>query len=397
MKISLLLNVFIGPVINGGAGKEGYELALDLYRRGVLGKVFCFGATQGVALPSSVLVPYCTNRIQSRALNVLSRATKRYPFLRGRRRIEQWIDAWFSRSLDAHCGDVLYCPKPLYPKTIKKANSLGIRTVVETSVFHPRFNLDVVSTERNRLGLRGAAGYTDSARVKNMEEALEHADRIFALSPSLRDSYIRYGVSESKMFGGAGGYKPPGIDLKRYSPRKVNQQEKFIVLHLSTITAIKGVQYLLAAWNKVADRILGELILVGELDKDMRKVLRRNRCNSVKWMGSSKNPQEFYQSASVFVSPSVSDAGPRTVLESMACGVPAIVSDRCGISVSLNSGHDGFVYHYNDVDRLSELIEWCYENRQQVRLMGENAYNVVKSYDVANYPADVWERINTVI
>lgn len=397
MKISLVLNAFIGPVISGGAGKEGYELALYLYERGVLGKVFCFGVTQGVALPSSVLIPYCTNRIQSWLLNLLSRATKRYPFLRGRRRIEQWMDAKYSQFLDSHCGDVLYCPKPLYPRTIKKANSLGIRTIVETSVLHPRFNLDVVSKERKRLGLKGSAGYTDPVRVKNMEEALEYADLVFAWSPFIRDSYIRYGLNENKMLGGTGDCEPPGIDLERYSQRKTGQQEKFIVLHLSTITAIKGVQYLLAAWNKVAPRISGELVLVGEMDKDMRKVLRRNKSDSVSWVGPTTSPQEYYQNASVFVSPSISDAGPRTVLESMACGVPAIVSDRCGISASLDSGCNGFVYHYNDIDRLAELIEWCYSNREQVQLMGDNALRSVKGYDVANYPADVWERINAVV
>lgn len=397
MKISLVLNAFIGPVISGGAGKEGYELALYLHERGVLGKVFCFGVTKGVALPSSVLVPYCTNRVQSRLLNLLSRATKRYPFIRGRRRIEQWMDARYSHSLDADCGNVLYCPKPLYPRTIKKANSLGIRTIVETSVLHPRFNLEVVSEEKKRLGLKGAAGYTDPVRVKNMEEALEHVDLIFAWSPFIRDSYIRYGVNENKMIGGTGDCEPPGIDLERYAQRKTGRREKFIVLHLSTITAIKGVQYLLAAWNKVASNISGELVLVGELDKDMRKVLRNSRNDSVRWMGPTANPQEFYQKASVFVSPSISDAGPRTVLESMACGVPAIVSDRCGISESLDSGSNGFVYHYNDIDRLAELIEWCYSHREQVQLMGEKALQSVKGYDVKNYPVDVWERINTVV
>lgn len=397
MKISLVLNTFIGPVIRGGVGKEGYELALYLYERGVLGQVFCFGVTQGVALPSSVLIPYCTNRIQSRVLGILSRATKRHPFLRGRRRIEQWMDARFSHSLDAGCCDVLYCPKPLYPMTIKKANSLGIRTIVETSVLHPRYNFDVVTQERKRLGLRGASGYTDSVRVKNMEDALEYADKIFAWSSFIRDSYIRYGLDESKMLGGVGDCEPPGIDLKRFSQRKIEQQEKFIVLHLSSITTIKGVQYLLAAWSKVAPRISGELVLVGELDKDMRKVLRQSRIGSVRWVGPTINPQEFYQRASVFVSPSISDAGPRTVLESMACGVPAIVSDRCGISASLVSGYNGFVYRYNDIDSLSELIEWCYKNREQVKQIGDNALNSVKRYDVVNYPVDVWERINTVV
>lgn len=396
MKVSLVLNAYIGPNIRVGPGAEGYKLALDLYGRGVLGKVYCYGVEPGSEIPSTVLVPFCVSRIQLFFLRMLSRATKRYPALRGRRRIEQWMDLRFAKYLDNTAGDILYSPKPLYPRTFSKARRLGIRVIVETSVLHPRFNLDVVSEERERMNLKGAAGYTDPVRVKNIEKALQRADLIFAWSPFIRDSYLRYGISENKILLGAGDCEPPGVDLARFRPEKTRREDQFMVLHVSSITVIKGVQYLLEAWQKVADRIAGELVLVGVLDRDMRNILSRYKCAGVKWMGPTTNPASYYHKASVFVSPSLSDAGPRTVLESMACGVPAIVSDRCGISTSIETGHNGFVYHYNDISRLAELIEWCYQNRDQVRKMGQEALDTVKGYNVADYSRDVWARINTV-
>jgi glycosyltransferase involved in cell wall biosynthesis len=397
MKVSLVLNAYIGPTVNVGPGAEGYQLALDLYGRGVLGKVYCYGVEPGICLPHSVLVPFCTSRIHSTALRLLSRLTKRYPILRGRRRIEQWMDKRYSKLLDNSAGDILYSPKPLYPLTFSKARRLGIRVAVETSVLHPRFNLDVVTNERKRLKLRGAAGYTDPVRVKYIEEALEQADSIFAWSPFIRDSYVRYGVEENKLLSGTNKYEPPGVDLKRFCPVKAGREDHFVVLHMSSITVIKGVQFLLDAWQKVANRIAGELVLVGQIDRDMRKILGRYKCQNVKWTGPTNNPVSYYHMASIFVSPSLSDAGPRTVLESMACGVPAIVSDHCGISSSIETGYNGFVYHYNDVDRLAELIEWCYRNRDQVQKMGQVALDTIKGYSVANYSDDVWTRINAVV
>jgi glycosyltransferase involved in cell wall biosynthesis len=80
----------------------------------------------------------------------------------------------------------------------------------------------------------------------------------------------------------------------------------------------------------------------------------------------------------------------------MACGVPAIVSDRCGIATSIKTGRNGLIYHYNDVTRLAELIELCYQNRELVQKMGQMALDTVRGYSVANYPVDVWARINAL-
>jgi len=397
MKVSLILNAYIGPGVKGGAGAEGYQLAVDLYRRNILGKVFCYGIGNNTPLPESMVVPFCSPGIMSASLRTLTSATKRYPRLRARRIIEQWMDKHYCQYLDQAAGDVIYSPKPLYPRTFAKARKHGIKIVVETSVLHPRYNLDVVTEERKRLNLRGACGYTDSVRVKYIEDALEKADHIIAWSHFIRDSYVKYGVSENKIVAGGKECEPPGVDMERFQPQQRDNNHRFVVLHMSSITVIKGVQYLLEAWQKVSRKIKGELSIVGMLDKDMRTIRRRDSQPGVKWIGPTTDPEVYYNNASVFVSPSLSDAGPRTVLESMACGVPAIISDRCGISTSIDNGRNGFIYHYNDVRRLAELIEWSYMNRDKLKIMGSEALDTVKKYSVKNYSADVCDRIYTLI
>jgi glycosyltransferase involved in cell wall biosynthesis len=396
MKVSLLINTFIGPRVQSGPGVEGYKLAMNLYEKGVLGKVYCYGVEKKSEIPSCIVVPFCTSRIVFLLLRILIRTTKRFPVLRGRRWVEKWMDCRYSMNLDQEEGDILYSPKPLYPRTFSKARRLGVRVLVETSVLHPRFNYDIVSRERKRLKLTGAAGYVDPVRVKYIEKALQEADVIFAWSSFVRESYIRYGVGEDKIRISAGVCEPPGVDLKKFHHEAHATNTRFTVLHLSSITVIKGVQYLIEAWNNIANRIDGDLVIVGAVDRDMRKIMGRYQCPNIKWIGPTADPVPYYQSASLYVSPSISDAGPRTVLESMACGVPAIVSDHCGISASIQHGKNGFVYHYNDVDRLAELIEWCFMNRDRVMSMGQAALDTVKGYSVTNYPEDVWARIKSI-
>ena len=392
IKVALVVNVMIGPNLKAGLGKESYEVAMGLYNRGALGKVFCYGVTSDCDLPSDKIVSFCQSRIKRLALKWFDRLHKRYPVIRGRRRTEQWMDASYARKITSNAGDILYCPKPIYPRTVRRAKLAGLKTLVETSVLHPRFNMDIVNKERKRLGIRGTSGYTDAVRVCNIEETLEQADHIFAWSNFLRDSYTQYGVPIEK-FISVNDFSPPGVDVKLYGITSNRKKQPFIVLHLSSITVIKGVQYLLDAWERVVDEIEGTLLLAGPVDGDMRQILRKRSVKGVECLGRINNPLECYRRASVFVSPSVSDAGPRTVLESMACGVPAIVSNHCGVSELIQPDVNGMVYRYDDVEKLSALLKWSYYNQKKLQSMGKNAYETVCDYSVESYADDVWQRI----
>jgi glycosyltransferase involved in cell wall biosynthesis len=129
----------------------------------------------------------------------------------------------------------------------------------------------------------------------------------------------------------------------------------------------------------------------------MRRVLMKRRMPNVEWVGGTDNPADFYRRASVFVSPSISDAGPRTVLEAMACGVPSIVSDHCGIAGAIAHGDNGFVYRYDDVAELAQLLKWSYQNRTQLRDMGRKARAMVEGYNVHNYSREIEQRIAAVM
>ena len=230
-----------------------------------------------------------------------------------------------------------------------------------------------------------------------MEKALDLADVVYAWSPFIRESYIKYGLAEDKLRIGSDDCEPPGIDIARFSPAKDEiANDEFVVLHVSSITVIKGVQYLIDAWKSLRDRVPGRLVLVGPVDRDMKIIRDRQADASIHWEGPVPDPLVYYRRATIFVSPSLSDAGPRTVLESMACGVPSIVSNQCGIATSVESGVNGFIYRYDDVTGLAGLIEWCYLNREQVRSMGQAARETVKGYSIGDYPGEVWQRLSRI-
>ncbi|HDY90379.1 MAG TPA: glycosyltransferase [bacterium] len=391
MKIILLINNMIGPNIKGGPGYEGYEIALDLINKDLLRAVYCYSSASDIELPKERVVVFCKSRILRFLLNSLQKLHKRFPQIRGRRRVEQWMDGYFAHKLIGKEGDVLYCPKPIYPRTIVRAKSLGMMVIEETSVLHPRFNYDIVSKERERLGLKGATGYTDEIRVKNIESALSFADYVSSWGRFLSDSYVKYGVPEHKILDDE-GFSPPGVDMSKFSKASHNN-DKFTVLHLSSMGVIKGVHLLLEAWQSICDEVDGELLLVGPMDRDMLSIYRGSTWRKTRWLGETKDPAKYYQAASIFVSPSISDAGPRTVLESMACGTMPVISSHCGVSRFIESKVNGIVYDYDNVASLAGHMLWCYQNKDKVKLMGDAAYAAVSKLDVSCYSDTVLARI----
>jgi hypothetical protein len=88
LKVVFVVNDTIGPSIASGPGNVGYAGAKSLFEKGLLGKVFCFGMTNDFDLPAKKAVPYCRSWLKGQLLGFLSRIHRRYPVVRGRRRIE---------------------------------------------------------------------------------------------------------------------------------------------------------------------------------------------------------------------------------------------------------------------------------------------------------------------
>ena len=135
-----------------------------------------------------------------------------------------------------------------------------------------------------------------------------------------------------------------------------------------------------------------ELLLVGNLQKDLAQVLKKIKVlPNVKFFGSTNKQtlKKLYQDASLFVLPSVEDGFGMVIGEAMATGLPVICSSHtAGLDLIKNNKH-GFVVSACDVDSLSQKILWCYENRRESERMGQLGQEHVKQFSWDNYGKNV--------
>jgi glycosyltransferase involved in cell wall biosynthesis len=114
-------------------------------------------------------------------------------------------------------------------------------------------------------------------------------------------------------------------------------------------------------------------------------------------LGYVSTPQrivEVYNSADVFVLPSLEDNLPNTIMEAMACGVPSVGFRIGGIPEEIDHLQNGYVAAYRDATDLAAGIWWSLYEADHSQVSAACLHKVAHSYSqqsVANRYIEVYE------
>ena len=81
-------------------------------------------------------------------------------------------------------------------------------------------------------------------------------------------------------------------------------------------------------------------------------------------MSNEAEIAELYNAVDLFVTPSLQDNLPNTIVEAMSCGTPCVGFNVGGIPEMISHKQDGYVADYCDSIDFAQGIAWCLnENR----------------------------------
>ena len=98
----------------------------------------------------------------------------------------------------------------------------------------------------------------------------------------------------------------------------------------------------------------------------------------VAFAGFRSDIPELYQILDLFVLPSRREGFPITVLEAMASGIPAIVTDVGGNKDIISNGIDGFILQPNNAQELTEKINFLIDNPVTAERFARTGQNTVR-------------------
>ena len=212
---------------------------------------------------------------------------------------------------------------------------------------------------------------------------LKSVTRFIAVSEATRKAYLRAGFDPETI-----EVVYNGIDLERFMLKDDRNQtrlalgispEAFVVSYIGRIDRPKNIEMLIQAFAQLGlSAEQAQLLIVGSPvihqtteAGEMYVQELKNLCEklaistSVHWLGRRSDLPELFRAADVSVLPSLlPDTFGRVLVESMACGTPALGLRFGGIPEVLSGEFERFQIEVGDVSGLADLL-WSLKDWQQ--------------------------------
>jgi len=169
---------------------------------------------------------------------------------------------------------------------------------------------------------------------------LRRADAFVSISEEIRQGLRADGVAPERIhridnFIDTSIFYPPGPGDKDHLKEALGYRGKLLVLYSGRLVPRKGVEYLLKAWKGLTTEhpdarllLLGDGPLQGSLT-EMAEDL--GITDTVRFAGRVGDVPRYLRAADLFVLPSVQEGMPNSMLEAMACRLPAVATRIGGV------------------------------------------------------------------
>ncbi len=251
----------------------------------------------------------------------------------------------------------------------------GVRILREEAELHPEFASTLLGS------------IPDWLVEQSMAEALA-ADKVLVASEYVKNTLIENGVTPSRIY-----VLPYGVDINRFHPIIKPDDGIFRILFVGGISQRKGVKYLLEAFKQI-NLFDAELVLVGgeaglnDL-KSYEGIFRH--LPHVPY----REVHTLFQSADIFVYPSLHEGSALAIYEALASGLPVITTPNSGSVV--RDGIEGFVVPIRDIESLMEKILLLYNNKELRGRMSVQARKRAESFTWQAYHQKLGEILNSFL
>lgn len=213
-------------------------------------------------------------------------------------------------------------------------------------------------------------------------QAVKQADKVLTCSQSLSNKY-------SKKYNLDFGFVLNGIDFSKYlkindKSEKVNlrnrlnlPQDKTIFVYAARIIKRKNQVFLCEAFSKLSEDKL--LLLLGDGEDFQKLKIKYGSHNNIIFAGYKSNVHDYLCASDVYVSSSKSEGMPLGVIEALACGLPAVLSDIPQHREIIEKCEQiGLVYKSEDVNSCLDCINSISDNYEEYSEIREKA---IKYFD----------------
>jgi len=184
---------------------------------------------------------------------------------------------------------------------------------------------------------------------------------------------------------------PWGVNLDHFSPgsggelrQALGWEDATVLLSTRNWERIYGVDQVCQAFINVAATneklrfiLLGDGSLRDQIEQLLQHAGLEHRVHLAGYVNYDELPK-FYRAADLYVSASHVDGSSISLLEAMACGIPAIVSKIPGNQEWVTPGVSGWLFQEGSSEALTNTIEEAIHNQDQLREYGQKSRQIAE-------------------
>ncbi len=208
-------------------------------------------------------------------------------------------------------------------------------------------------------------------------------------------NWITEMAKESKLIGDKNIFSiPNAINTNLFRPydkvqtrKKLNlpTDKKLLLFGSMKITdKRKGIDYLIEACNIIArdypelSKKLGVVVLGGKSEE--YSSIFPFPFYSMSYVSNEKDIVNIYNAVDLYVTPSLQDNLPNTIVEAMACGIPCVGFNTGGIPQMIDHLHNGYVAEYKSSKDFANGIIWALTEEDYETLSEEAHRKAISTY-----------------
>lgn len=273
--------------------------------------------------------------------------------------LEKLVDIAHFSSLRKEKAPYILITTQYAPYSVKLASQRNNKTILLAGNLNDELYYDVVTKEKERLGLRFQDIYSSEFRINVFRKMMKYIDEVWCGTPLCVQSFK---PKNTKLI-------PVSIEIKKKDIDRNHHivDDRLTLGYIGHTSLLKGVHLLVNSIERSQHRNKIKLVLCGSIDPQMEQLLHNKKVN-VEYRGyiPEEEKLETISSFDCLVIPSLFDAGPTTIIEGIRCNIPVIASNGCGFSDLIKNISGCFVFETQNIDDLTNKIDYIFENKKDI-------------------------------
>jgi glycosyltransferase involved in cell wall biosynthesis len=232
----------------------------------------------------------------------------------------------------------------------------------------------------------------------NRKAAIYRSSKLYAATPSewlmgyVKDSILAQGVKDAKVIHN-------GVDLSVFKPNQdkairgklgLPQYGKILIFSASGILKNPHKDYLTiqSAFFRIAERMKPQPLLLIALGEKSAPIKTSNaEIRFIPYIKHEADIARYYQASDLLIHAAKFDNFPTTILEALACGIPVVATEVCGIKEQVKSltqyHHDatqatGVLVPKGDAQAMADACVRTLQDETLIKQLGMNAHEDAK-------------------